>query len=188
MSEAEFGGPWTVGDHEEMPFFDEALAGAIRDLAVPPCRSVIDIGCGLGRYLEFLSDSMAGPLLGIEPLISVDAGRWRVLAEDVTFGPPRDLGHFDLVLCLEVTEHVAMERHKALFDAIAARTPRLIVFSGAVPGQTGYGHIACRAPGEWADEFAIRRFHADPFATVRLRTAACFDWFKDNLMVFRPGR
>jgi len=167
-----------------MPAFDKPLASAIAHFFSSECASVLDIGCGPGLYLEFMVGRMKGPLVGLEPLISVEGEGWRIIPIDVTSGNPDNLGPFDLVLCLEVAEHIARDKHAALFDAIARKAPRWVVFSGAVPGQTGWGHVSCRPETEWMSEFEARGYRPVPSLSIWLRSMAYQSWFQQNLLVF----
>merc|ERR1712194_321484 len=51
------------------------------------------------------------------------------------------MGGFELVLSLEVAEHIPPEFQEELISRLAAATKKYLVFSAARPGQGGTGHI-----------------------------------------------
>lgn len=184
MTDAAHGGPWTELDHLENLYFDLELSRAIVREFQGECESVMDVGAGLGLYVAFLSHHFPGECLGIEPRIRQRWDRAQVMGWDIVWG--EQFGRtFDLVLCMEVAEHMPREHHARLFDGLARFEPKVVIFSGAVPNQDGLGHVACRPESEWMEEFTSRGFVHDAAASQRLRDAAYWGWFKDNLNVFR---
>lgn len=177
------GGPWTMQDHVEESYYDQALASGIRTRLKP--KSVLDVGCGRGRYLRHFRRHGIQRLQGIEPL---PMGRCGVSI--ATFDPTVEdrlrESRYHVVLCLEVAEHVPRERHTALFDFITRHTEEdgRIVFSGATPGQGGHGHISERPEEEWVAEFAKRGWIVDRGATMDLRRLAALQWFQNNVTVY----
>jgi SAM-dependent methyltransferase len=104
-------------------------------------------------------------------------------AHDIT--KPFDAGRtFDLVLCLEVAEHVPRGSSITLIENIVRHGP-LVLFSAAVPGQGGEDHVNEQAYAYWRDLFALRGYRMFDF--VRPRIADKFDvepWYRYNLMLF----
>lgn len=66
---------------------------------------------------------------------------------------PLDVLHpFDLVVCLEVAEHMSKsEAHNSLLPTLAKSTGNLLLFSAAQPGQPGTGHINLQPQGYWIE-------------------------------------
>jgi len=138
-------------------------------------QSLLDVGCGQGEWLEaFGLDDMEGvDIAAPEPWQRFD------LTERL------DLGRtFDLVLSLETGEHLpktaAQEYVKSLI-----RHSRTIVFSAAVPGQEGKGHINCQPHEYWHDRFYILGY--DVFDIVRpyIRHPDVSPWYRDNIFVYQ---
>lgn len=69
-----------------------------------------------------------------------------------------------------MAEHIPIDKHEALFDFLVSHAGRIIVFSGARPGQGGHGHIAERAEHEWREEFVKRGCRFDPRLTIQARS------------------
>ncbi|MEM0129736.1 MAG: class I SAM-dependent methyltransferase [Thermoplasmata archaeon] len=165
------------------------LVPAFIDLVHP--TSVLDVGCGTGVFLrEFLRR-------GISDVVGIE-GRW---AETVPLEVPRetvrfldlnagfDLGRtFDLVLCLEVAEHIEPENADRLVDALARHGP-VIALSAAVPSQGGEHHVNEQWPDYWARKLRRRGFDAfDPLRTALLPDPTTPVYYAQNLVLYaRPG-
>jgi SAM-dependent methyltransferase len=130
----------------------ELIAGPLADVLTadgPGLASVLDVGCGEGwltaelreRGLEALGVD-GDPLDGVDQVVDFESGA------DLP-----DLGRFDLVTCLEVAEHVDAAHADRFVAWLCAHAP-VVLFSAAVPGQGGDGHVNERPTGYWADLFA----------------------------------
>jgi SAM-dependent methyltransferase len=135
--------------------YDEAFFAAIhaeshasaravipRVLGLTGARSVVDVGCGSGAWSRACRD------LGVPQVVGVDGAYVPAEHRDhVTefierdIAAPLDLGRsFALALCLEVAEHVPPERAPGLVADLTSLAP-VVLFSAAVPGQGGTGHV-----------------------------------------------
>lgn len=177
-----------VSWHWENLFLDEPFIRAALDLIAP--RSVLDLGCGSGLY----------PLLyrhfGVEDVLGVDGlERDATVLDEATYRKadlqkPFDAGRtFDLVVCLEVVEHLHPETTDVILDSIArhAGDHGTILFSMAEPGQPGNGHINCRRMSEVLDLWAARGWSPDVAQTLGLRAVASMSWFRRNTLILRRG-
>ena len=72
--------------------------------------------------------------------------------------PSEMLSQYDMVLSLEVMEHVPRKFHTKAFDFLASKKPRIVVFGAARVGQGGHGHIAERNEEEWIQEWESRGY------------------------------
>jgi SAM-dependent methyltransferase len=146
--------------------------------------SVFDIGCGNGAYLRLLERFGAGTVFGIDalPLEATVLGAGQYATVDVS--APFDLGRrFDLVICVEVAEHLDPAREAVLIETIARHADRAIVFSAAEPGQPGHGHINCRPLAYWLDLWRARGWLPDAAESMAMRGLASLSWFRRNLVV-----
>ena len=111
-------------------------------------NSVLDVGCGSGSWLAAALELGAKDVVGVEGA-KIDAELMRVDAGSVKradLATPLDLGRkFELVLCLETAEHLEAAHASTLVDGLARHGNR-ILFSAAVPGQSGMGHVNCQWP------------------------------------------
>lgn len=141
-------------------------------------RTMVDVGAGEGWFAQQFEHH------GIEAT-RVD-GPWVPDAVQVDFDAPPypELGTFDMVLCLEVAEHVKPE-HAGAFVAWLCSLAPLTVFSAAIPGQGGTGHVNEQPPGYWVDLFAQHGRRG----SGALRHEVWDDpdiepWYCQNLLVF----
>jgi predicted O-methyltransferase YrrM len=168
------GGAWTAETHEKL-YPDTLNQGLGRFICqhIQP-EDLMEFGSGMCDLAKLIADSI--PLeesYCIEPGIIVGVGgKLRLLNVDVFAGPaPRVLDRrFDLVLSIEVAEHIPEDKHEFLFDFLVARAGRWIVFSGARPGQGGHGHVAERTELSWRSEFTRRGCVFDARLSALART------------------
>lgn len=124
--------------------------------------SVLDVGCGVGAWLAAAQDLGATTVLGID-------GPW-VDTKLLAFAPEcfevRDLNvpftldrRFDLAISIEVGEHLKRESSTDLVRSLTNNAP-VVVFSAALPGQGGAGHINEAWPKFWVEQFRKQGFEA----------------------------
>jgi SAM-dependent methyltransferase len=169
-------------------FFDAISSGCQRSAAkiVPVIYdmihplTVIDVGCGEGWWGKVFED-LGCQVLGIDGEYVedtlIDFHAW-----DLEKPFNLDL-HVDLVICLEVAEHLTPERAVG-FIADLCRLAPVILFSAAIPGQGGQGHINCQWPTYWAELFADEGFVLS--GSIRNRFWDDNDiepWYRQNLMI-----
>lgn len=151
----------------------------------PRKRRIVDVGCGEGHFGKAFGDA-GGAVLGVDgpearPIIEHQVADLR---EPLWLD--RD---FDLALCLEVAEHLPAARAADFVDELCTLAP-LVVFSAAVPGQGGTGHLNEQWPGYWAELFRRRGFCGSGALRWRIweDDRICW-WYRQNLMVFAasPG-
>jgi SAM-dependent methyltransferase len=156
-------------------------------LALAPVASVVDVGCGTGGWIAaFLA-------AGIADTLGVD-GPW--VAEDQLRIPPAhfrraDLSQplhfdrrFDLALALEVAEHLPPERAEGFISDLLSAAP-LVLFSAAVPGQGGEGHVNEQWPQWWAERFArAGALCLDPYRHVLWQDDRVAWWYRQNMLLF----
>jgi len=99
---------------------------------------------------------------------------------------------FDLVICLEVAEHLPKQAaHNALLATLAKSTGHLLLFSAAQPGQPGTGHINPQPQSYWIEamekwpyiKLSSERTAAARTAFERIVPAG-LDFLPRNLLVF----
>lgn len=120
--------------------------------------SMIDVGCGVGEWLT------TARTLGVKSTVGID-GNWvrqenlipdfvEFFEKDLTL--PFNLGRtFDVAICVEVAEHLPESSADGLIKSLTSHAD-IIVFSAAVPGQGGVGHVNERWQSFWANKFQQR--------------------------------
>jgi SAM-dependent methyltransferase len=156
-------------------------------------RNLIDVGCGPGTYLVQFR------LLGIDVhgLEGSDAALRRcrdqhLSVEQIDLRMPHGAGRaFDLALCFEVAEHLPPSASSTLVDTLATYSEH-IVFTAALSGQGGTGHINERPLAFWDSLFAQRGFVTEPDRIELLIRQFARDpdinpWLLQNLRCYRSG-
>jgi SAM-dependent methyltransferase len=150
--------------------------------------SIVDVGCGTGEWLGVASALGIERLTGIDgahlddtsPTVPVEAFRqW-----DLTRPLDRSFASHDLAICLEVAEHLPAEAADTLVDSLSRLAP-VVLFSAAIPHQTGTGHVNEQWPAYWAERFARQGFL--PFDVIRSRIwddSSVEWWYRQNLMLY----
>lgn len=148
-------------------------------LEAVPARRVVDLGCGLGNWLaEFRRQGVAevcgvdGPWFDVEALhIPADS---YVVAD---LGRPLPLDErYDLAVSLEVGEHLEASQSRGFVDSLTRLAP-VVLFSAAIPGQSGTHHVNLQWQDHWARLFDERGFAAVDYLRPRI-------WNNDAVKVF----
>ncbi|MBX4195345.1 class I SAM-dependent methyltransferase [Candidatus Parcubacteria bacterium] len=136
----------------------EVVLPIVIDLVNP--KSVVDVGCGVGMWLEFFLKNGISDVLGIdgewvdESELHIPKDRFR----KVDIAKPFDVGRSaDLAVCLEVGEHLPHEAAEGLVKSLTNIAP-VVLFSAAIPHQPGTNHINSQWPEYWAELFKERGF------------------------------
>ena len=116
--------------------------------------SVVDVGCGVGRWLSVWLHLGVDDILGMDRDVSVE--QLVIPAEcfhrqDLTLPFARERT-FDLAMCLEVAEHLP-EPAAANFIQNLAALSDVVLFSAAIPLQRGTHHVNCQWPSYWEKHF-----------------------------------
>ena len=123
-------------------------------------RHVIDVGCGLGTWLAVFKE------LGCEEILGVDGAHVNTamlkIPADQFFAwdlrqPLRLNRQFDLVVSLEVAEHLPSDCAESFVDSLTALGP-VVLFSAAIPFQGGTHHVNEQWPEYWLRYFQARDF------------------------------
>lgn len=172
--------------HQQNLFFDIPPFQHIAELYKP--KSVLDLGCGLGTYLSYFSQSGSKKVLGVDgfPMKQGFLREDQYLQHDLS--KVLNLNEkFDLVICTEVIEHLPPDKAFQLIETIIGHAGNNIVFSAGQFGQPGDGHINLRPIEYWLHEFSKRGWNPDLFDTLAIRSLATFSWLQRNLIVLKYG-
>ena len=125
-------------------------------------KSAIDIGCGLGYYLAGAKDAGATRLVGLEYMY--ENAKNHICSDVVDFVKagnamePISEGTFDLVISIEVAEHILSEATDQFLENITQTSDHIIFLTAAPPGQGGTAHINERPRDFWIDAVEERGF------------------------------
>ena len=161
-------GLWTDNPYERWKL-DRVRAAA---RACAPGSGVLDVGCGDGRLLAELGAGVRAVGLDVaEEAVELARGRGVDARRADIDGPPLPVGDgaFDLVLCLDVLEHLfAPDRTLAELRRVVAPRGRVVV---AVPnGLNLFNRLAFLTGRLPRNARAPRRSQAPPTFTADTRT------------------
>jgi SAM-dependent methyltransferase len=157
---------------------------------------VFDAGCGVGYYLDgfrALGCQIAGCDVGYPTArrYMAKATAKRCFAHDLALPLPVRRG-YDLVLCLDVAEHMPAEAHPVLCETLRRLARGPLLFVGGLPENIGWGHVACKPREHWIAELEAAGLHWQPEETREV--IALLDSVGDPLdqrgrtLVFRKDR
>lgn len=162
------------------------------ELNIQP-RSVIDVGCGLGQWLHVFSSMYASEVIGIDgPHVpkeeSFISEKQRVRCNLEDFVVSSSEYSYDLVICLEVAEHLDISLADTLVNKLTSLGDTLL-FSAAIPGQTGENHVNEQPHKFWLDKFEERDYLIlDPFRKTFWDDSRVNWWYAQNLfLITRPS-
>ena len=163
----------------------EAVVPLVMELLRP--RSVIDIGCGDGTWLSIFRQYGVRDILGIDREYVngeiLEISRKEFLPHDLRFPLWMDR-QFDLVVSLEVAEHLPGECAETYVESLTRLGPA-ILFSAAVPFQGGTDHVNEQWPEYWVDLFRKKGFVAlDPIRKQIWGHPDIEWWYSQNILMF----
>jgi SAM-dependent methyltransferase len=121
-----------------------------------PVRSAVEFGCGTGNLLATFARFGVVDVLGVDgghvprDLLNIAPEQFRAADLHTLQSVGR---RFDLACSLEYAEHLPPSR-AASFVALLADAAPVVLFSAAVPGQGGLGHVNEQRQSYWAALFA----------------------------------
>ncbi len=186
QSKADVENAFDAAWHWDYFFLDAAPFRFVYEKYQP--TSLLDVGCGNGIYLHLAKANGVSDVVGLDG-IHVDA---TVLPESeyqkTDLMEPVDMGRqFDLVMCMEVAEHISPDSMSTLLDSIEVHAKSTILFSMAEPGQPGNGHINCRTMAEVLDLWADRGWYPDLVDTMSFRALSSLSWFRRNTLLLKKA-
>jgi peptidoglycan/xylan/chitin deacetylase (PgdA/CDA1 family)/SAM-dependent methyltransferase len=150
-------------------------------------KRVIDIGCGPGIWLSVFNE------FGIEDYLGIDVD---TAAENILEIPPDKFvpfdfrnplklnREFDLVVTLEVAEHIPVLLSETFIDSITRLGP-VVLFSAAIPLQGGANHLNEKWPQYWMHRFQKRGYQVIDCLRKRLWANRNVDpWYAQNILIF----
>jgi SAM-dependent methyltransferase len=177
------------GQLSEQEASNAVSAQRILDIVMDYYRpaSVLDVGCGLGIWLKVAQSRGISDIRGIEGYwldpskLQVDARHLGVLDLEKSF----DLGRrFDLVICLEVAEHISASAADHFIASLTRHAP-VVLFSAAIPYQGGHHHVNEQFLPYWVERFA--RFDFRPLNVIRDKIwndQTILWWLRQNVVLF----
>lgn len=156
----------------------------ITELIAP--KSVVDVGCGVGVWLSFFRKRGVEDILGIDgPWVNekyLQIPKDKFLVHDLK--TPLIINRkFDLVISLEVAEHLPQESAGNFVTSITGLGP-VILFSAAIPMQGGILHINEQWPDYWIRLFESKGYSASNVIREKIWDIDVSPIYSQNLLLF----
>jgi len=152
-------------------------------------KSVVDFGCNVGCWLDRFRRNSVIDICGIDGEYISESDLLIPKENYISFNlnDVRELKlerQFDLALCLECAEHLEPSSAEDIVETLCKSAPH-VVFSAAVPGQTGMGHKNEQYPDFWQALFARQGYEMfDAFRPQIWKREEVDFWYRQNLFLF----
>lgn len=152
-------------------------------------QSVLDVGCGTGGWL------CIARRLGVEEIYGVDGyAQMEQLEIDSSSFRTVDLSRpvrldrkFDLVMSLEVAEHLAGDSAETFIETLT-RHADVVLFSAAIPGQRGEGHLNEQPASYWIGLFKRNSFELFDVVRPKIWQDDRVEfYYRQNCLLFAHG-
>jgi len=176
-------------------FYQDQISGSLQSarevvsivLSMVRPQSVVDVGCGMGTWLSAFREHEIQDVIGLD---GDYVNRKNLLIPENLF-IPHDLTkrielerEFDLVMSLEVAEHLSSEFAKNFVKGLVS-LGKVVLFSAAIPGQGGTHHVNEQWPEYWRDLFAEQGYVAVDCLRTRIwnnrKVQVCY---RQNIMFY----
>ena len=173
-------------------YYHSISEGAIRSAkivmdALPfKVDSVIDIGCGLGEWWNDNPNYIGVDYRVKSTDLLIPANHYYEMNLEKPAYSIMPIQKYDLCLCLEVAEHLSLERAEPLVKMLTELSDH-ILFSAAIPKQGGTGHRNEQWQTYWAALFEKYGFGA-AMAQPDIRGCAGVElWYRQNMILYEHG-
>lgn len=151
-------------------------------------QSIFDIGCGSGEWLSvFYNEFGISDIQGVDgdyvdrSMLAIPENRFQ--SHDLR-EPLNMHRKFDLVISLEVAEHISFEYASIFIENLTVHGDA-IAFSAAIPGQGGVDHVNEQFPEFWASLFKLHGFiPVDILRPQIWHNKKVEWWYRQNLLLF----
>ena len=162
-----------------------SLAKVIVDQFNP--HRILDVGCGPGHLSREFAQ-LGRHVVAIDGFSSPDFHNLPVRFMRVDLNNPEQIVQtiaretFDLVVCVEVAEHLRPEVSEVLTEALTTAAD-VVIFSAAVPNQGGHGHINLRPRDYWHSQFSKQGFVCgDRLRSILRSRDQVAPWYRMNVL------
>lgn len=181
-----YGHDFYVDRHQNTAYSARTILSHVLDV-LPPVHSAIDFGCGVGTWLAVLRERGISEIQGIDgpwverDLLEIPAENFRPVNFEETIIHGK---RYDLAISLEVAEHISKGSADTFVDSLVGASD-FILFSAAVPFQSGVGHVNEQWPDYWTAIFAAREYGVLDFVRKKIWNDRKIPvWYRQNILLF----
>jgi hypothetical protein len=173
-------------DDNHLPLSAQEVVPIIMKILNP--KSVVDVGCGLAQWLKVFS------LFGVDNILGIDGKhvpREKIYIDKNNFqyhdlessGKIRVSSKFELAISLEVAEHIT-EKNSEEFVQLLSNLSDRILFSAAIPFQTGENHVNEQNHSYWQERFLRHGFYMlDIIRPIIWNNVNINWWYRQNMFI-----
>jgi SAM-dependent methyltransferase len=163
----------------------EVIAPIVTSLLdLPAPRSLVDVGCGEGWWAAAFKRQgwdVTGVDSGSGAGGAIEAGEF--VPRDLAGGLDLSGRRFHMAVCLEVAEHLPPERADSFIADLCSLAP-VVLFSAAIPGQGGVGHLNEQWPAYWIERFQAQKYAVSGALRWRIwNDNRIENWYRQNLLL-----
>jgi hypothetical protein len=154
-------------------------------------NNIIDIGGGAGAWLLSANQLGVGELTLVEGdwinETTLNTKIFSIDNSDLENAIPKYDEKFEMCICVEVAEHLSPSRAESFVEELTGLSDR-IVFSAAIPGQGGHGHLNEQLQSFWIGLFEKHGFGANNFISkIVWENTEVEAIYRQNIMYFEKG-
>jgi hypothetical protein len=164
---------------------DEGIIKRILEEYEEPAM-LADLGCGDGWYCTQLKEKWKNSVIhGYEGCadMKTEGVYDDIFIIDLSLKRYTDI-KYDLVLCIEVGEHIPLEKEQVFLDNVREFCSNQLIMSWALPKQGGRGHFNERPEEYIYEEMSKRGFIVKEDLTKSLRDSATLKWLKRTVTAY----
>lgn len=172
--------------HDNLAFHGDADIILEYVLKLINVNSSIDVGCALGTWMYSLRKLGVDKVKGLDytfegkrvnDLFSEEC----LIIHDLNNSPYFSDTRYDLALCLEVAEHI--DNPDNVVETLVNLSD-VILWSAAIPGQGGEGHVNEQYPSYWQDKFNKYDYvFLDIVRPYIWNNKNIFKWYRQNTLL-----
>lgn len=175
-------GFWISNEDKEHVFIPELSNEINQYVANHNIKDVYDFGCGTGEYLKRLTENNNQIIATGFEGHQTERDFNNIVKADLS--KILDIVPVDLVISIEVGEHIPKQYEQIFLDNISNNAKSHIILSWAVKGQGGLGHVNCQDNDYIIEELRKRDWIFDKATTASMRDKMPDIWIKNTLMIF----
>lgn len=172
--------------HQKTLYSAETILSLVLS-SIPPVRSAVDFGCGVGTWLSVLQDKGVLEVQGFDgpwvnkDLLEIPRESFHQARLDESIQVDKK---YDLAITLEVAEHLPKESASGFVNSLVSASD-FVLFSAAIPFQGGKGHINEQWQSYWCDLFHNKGYVASDFIRQKVWDDASIPvWYRQNIFLF----